>query len=289
MEQPATAEVTTTSVLEAKPAEVVETPKEEPKQEDVRAKRFAELSKRKNEIVQRQQRLNSEMKAREDALSKREAVVKEYEEIKLLAKTNPNEAIKKIGTDYKSLTDHILNGEKLTPELLSQDVNEKIKVLEKKLEEQAKTFEEREVLKKQDENKRILENFSATIIETVKNNAEKYPAVHVFDGAPVIYEMIQKRWHDTKGQHLMTIDEAASLLEKDLGGVVEKLLQTPKYASRVNPSKEGDSKPNSQSKPNSLNKPKTITNELTSSAPSLLPPKTENDRIKRALEKLAGA
>lgn len=259
--------------------------KEEPekKEESPNSKRFAELSKKEQRILDKKMKMEKELKAREDALKARESVIEEYEEVKKLAKTNPSEAIKKIGTDYKSLTDHILNGEKLTPELVAQDVDAKIKQLEEKLAAQETSFKEREAQRAAEENRKILESFSANIVETVKAKADTYPAVAAFDGAPVIYEMIQKRWHDTEGKHLMTIEEAADILEKDLDSVISKVMQSPKYAARFSSSKK------EEPKPTSLNKPKTITNELTSTAPSMLPAKTESDRIKRALEKLSAS
>lgn len=286
--------VTTHAAVEPKTEETKEVPtdeakkeepktEEKPKDEEIKARRFAELSKKEQRILQKKREMEESFKAREEALKSREHLIKEYEEVKKLAKTNPGEAIEKIGTDYQAVTDHYLNHGKLTPELVARDVESKIQELERKLQEQAKTFETREKERIAEENRKTLENFSATIVETVKASSDKYPSVAAFDGAPVIYEMIQKRWHDTGGNHLMTIDEAAEILEKELDSVISKVVQTPKYSARFSSTKK------EEPKPTSLNKPKTITNDLTSSAPSLLPAKTENDRIKRALEKLAGA
>lgn len=282
-------QATETVVIDTPPApstevKVEETPKtEEQKAEELKSQRFADLSKREQKIVQKHQKLALELKQKEADLIRREQEIKDSvrKELRDLARKNPLDAIKELGTDYNAITEYQLGEGKLTPERVATSVNEEIAALREELQKTKLSFEEREQQKKQEENDRILQNFSASIVETVKNSSDKYPAVNAFDGAPVIYEMIQKRWHDTNGQHLMTIDEAAELLEKDLGGLVEKLLQTPKYASRLNPqSKKEDSAKTS------LSKPKTITNELTTSAPSMLPPKTENDRIKRALEKL---
>jgi hypothetical protein len=285
---PQTAEVSQPAPkIEGKPTEEVKvegTPEvKEEAVEDIKSRRFAELSKREQKILRKDLQLKQELKQREDALTQRQHEIKEQakKELRELAKKNPLEALRELGTDYNSITEFQLGEGKLTPEKVSQSVDEKIAALEAKLKAQEETFQQREQLKVQEENERILKNFSATIVDTVKNNVDKYPAVHHFNGAPVIYEMIQKRWHDTNGQHLMTVEEAAAVLEEDLGGIVDKLLQSPKYASRVTPQTKKE-----ETKINSLNKPKTITNELTSSAPSMLPPKTEDDRIRRALEKL---
>jgi small-conductance mechanosensitive channel len=268
------------SKLKTAEGEVKPATEEKPKEDELRSKRFAELSKKEQRNLQWRQKEEAKLKQREDALKASEEKIKEYEEIRALAKTKPNAAIAKLGTTYQQLTNDILNDGKLTPELVAQDVNEKIEALQKQLKDQAKSYEEREQQAAAQKNKEILENFSANIVSTVKGSADKYPAVNAFDGAPVIYEMIQKRWNDTAGKHLMTIDEAAEMLEKDLDAVIGKVMQSPKYAARFSSSKKEDTKPNS------LNKPKTITNELTSSAPSMLSAKTENDRLKRALEKL---
>lgn len=265
------------------PVEGKEAPKEKDPADELKSKRFAELSKKEQKILSRKLKFDAEMKEKEASLAKREADIKEEarRELRELAKKNPTKAIEELGTSYKELTDYLLTDGKMTPEKVSQTVNEEIAALRKELEETKLSFKQQQELKEQQEKEKILKDFSANIVDTIKNNAEKYPAVHTFEGAPVIYEMIQKRFTETNGKHLMTIDEAAELLEKDLDAHVSKLLTTQKYASRLNPQPKKE-----ETKPNSLNKPKTITNELTSSAPSLLPPATENDRIKRALEKL---
>ena len=285
MSQPAAVE--TSAVVGITEPKTQDTPKEEIKieepKETVDSKRFAEVSKREARILKKQKEAEASIAAREREIANRESRLKDLEDLPDLMKRNPKEAFKKLRTSYDEITNAYLADGKVTPELLKNDVDIKIQELEKKLEQQAKSFEQKEVEKADAERRRVLEGFSAKIVETIEASADKYPAVHQFKGAPIIYEMIQKRWEDTEGKHLMTIDEAAELLEKDLDTVITGVLQTPKYTARYTPQAKKEETKSNQS----TSKPRTITNELTSTAPSMLPAKTENDRIKRALEKLA--
>lgn len=265
--------------LEVKEGEVKKD--EAPKEEEIRSKRFAELSKKEQRNLRWKLDQEAKFKQREEIIKASEDKIKEYEEIKTLAKTKPNAAIAKLGTTYQRLTDDILGDGKLTAENVAQDVDVRIKALQDKIDAQEKSFLQREEERAAQKNKEVLENFSANIVDTVKRGADKYPAVSAFDGAPVIYEMIQKRYADTSGKHLMTIDEAAEMLEKDLDAVIGKVMQTPKYAARYSSSKK------EEPKQTSLNKPKTITNEMTSSGPALIRSSdVQKDAFKRALEKL---
>lgn len=270
---------------EATTEETKEAAPEKTEEDELKSKRFAELSKKEQRILRKKLEMEKELKEREERIAAKEKEIKDSvkNELREMIKKNPKLVMDELGIDYNSLTNYFLSDGKLTPESVAQSVEEKIQALEKRLEEQAKAFEAKELARKEEENRKVLENFSATIIETIKTNAEKYPAVAAFDGAPVVYEMIQQRWHETEGQHLMTIDEACEILEKEFDSRISKVMQTPKYSAKAPQPKNGETKLKSP------DKPKTITNELTSSGPSMLPPKTENDRIKRALEKLAGA
>lgn len=268
-----------TKVEEPK-VETTEVKAETKPEDELKARRFAELSKKEQRIRQKDLKMQADLKAREEALTRREAEIKESvkAELRRLAKEKPLDAIKELGTDYQSMTEHVLSEGKLTPEIVAKSTKEEIEALKKQIEDRDKAIEQKEAQRKQEENERILRSFSANIIETVKSNPDKYPAVFESEGAPVIYHMIQQRYEETKGKHLLTIDEAAEILEKDLNA----------FVSRVNARKNGSQPKKETTQPQSLNKPKTITNELTSSAPSMLPAAKEEDRIKRALAKLQG-
>lgn len=264
--------------VEAKVGEAAEAKVNSPA-DDIKSRRFAELSKKEQRILQKQQKLNADMKAREDALSAKEAQIKEdaRKELRELVKKNPAKAFEELGTTYNGVTEAILAGGEPTAKSVEQDVKSEIAQLREELATTKKESLEREEQRKLDENKRILQTFNDNINQTVKNNPDKYPSVYEFGAAPVIYHMVEQRYQDTKGKHLMTIDEAAGLLEKDLRATV----------LRIN-ARMGGSQPNKKenAQPKSLNKPTTITNELTSTAPSMLPAHKEEDRIRRALEKL---
>lgn len=264
--------------------EVKDAPKEEEKPD---AKRWSEISKKEQRIRLKQQKLDADFKAREEALAQREAKIKSLEELPDLFQKNPKEAFKRLNTSYNQVSESLLSDGKPTVEKLQETVEQKFGSIDERIEKKAqeiaqRAIQELEAKTQQKENARILQEFGAKIVDTVKTNADKFPAVSAFNGAPVIYEMIQQRFQETGGKHLMNIDEAAELLEKDLDSHIEKILQHPKYAARLSPqSKNEGTKQNSN-----LNKPKTITNEMTSTAPSMLPAKTEQDRINRALAKL---
>jgi hypothetical protein len=260
--------------------------KEEIKEEDVKAKRFADLSKREQKILRRKLEMEKELKEKEESLSKRESDIKRQaiEELKQLARTNPDKALEALETNYNSITDWKLNAGKVTPETVEKKVLSEVDLLKKQIEDLKNQREEEKKTLEQKKNEEVLQNFQKSIVTTLETKAEEYPAAHAMGGAEIVYHMIQQRYHDTKGQHLLKIDEACALLEKDLTNAIEKVVTSKGWQKRLasNPKKE-------DTKQQSLNKQKpTITNDMTSTAPSLLPPKAEADRLQRALARLSG-
>lgn len=262
-------------------------------------KKFVDLAKKERKFLERKKQADSEIKLKEQELvSKKESIRQEaILELKDLLKSNPNAALEKLESSYNKITEYNLSDGKQTPESVSKDLMTEIESLKKTLGDQRQEFDQREKQRTEQENQRIIKSFNENVINTAKANPEKWELVNIFEQTHVVPHIIEQYFiqtqekdadgNVTKAGKILSIDEACDILEKDIRKQAEKLLKTKFFAEASKPSSPQEVK-KEEPKATSLNKPKpTITNDLTSSAPSLLPPKTEEDRMKRALAKLA--
>lgn len=250
---------------------------------DANAQRFAALAKKERKVFEHKRQAKAELAAREAELSKRESVLKDYEETKSLLQTRPNEGLKRLGTDYNSMTQRMLADGSPTPEVLKEDLNRNIAALKEEIAEQKAWFESQRLEDRKREEQRILNGHRESVLSEAKSSPDEYELINMFGQGETAVEMVKLHWQKTG--RILTNKEALTILEKDLRQQGKKLLTSKVFKDLVVPQtiqKTGKEEP----KFTSLNKQKTITNELTSNAPSMLPAHTENDRMRRALEKL---
>lgn len=268
---------------EAAPTE--EKPKEEQKP-DVNAQRFAQIAKKEKALLE----LQRQIKSKEESLVKREEEIraKVLEELKTIAKTKPTEALAKLETDYKTVTDYILNNEQITPEIVKKSTDSELEKIRAELEATKKQIQEDKAQQAESEKQRILKAFNDNVIDTVKKNSEKFELINLFGQEQAVIARIEQHWKETcdeTGQNgeILSTEQAAEQLEEMLTKECEKVFKAKKFSQRLASQPKTDApKPTSQ-------KSQTLTNEITTSAPSMLSAKTEQDRLRRALEKLANA
>jgi hypothetical protein len=227
------------------------------------ADRFAALAKKERAIQQQSEQLKV-----------REAKLSEFETIKRTATQNPLKALEILGVSYEQITEFILNGQKPTADLQVSSVKQEIEELRREREL------EKEAAKKaqSDEYEKVQEQFRAEIGSFVANNAHQYELTALYKGEEIIQATIEQHYEATK--KVLSIKEAADLVEQYFEDQV-RTGHSKKFQAKQEPKTEGQ-----PAKETERTKAPTLTNGLTSSAPSMLPAKTEADRINRALAAL---
>jgi hypothetical protein len=102
----------------------------------------------------------------------------------------------------------------------------------------------------------------------------------LYDSADLVYDTVEEYF--AKTNKVLSIPEACDLVESYLEKQVEKSLATKKLSARVSKQEPSSPTANKPSEPR-----RTLTNnDYTSSTPSFVSPKVENDRMSRALAAL---
>lgn len=211
------------------PAPVVEQkPEEDPKF----ASRFAALSRKEKELM-----------VKERTLKETVAQAEAYKKAVADAKKNPLSLIQAAG--YKDLEEYlgtIINGEP-EPDPFRQKVDtieQKIAAYEKDIQEQAQRQHE---ARKQSELNSILGDINTF----VESNPEKYEAISAYNGISDVWELIQRKYIETKGQVHLTIGEAADAVEQYYLEVAEadrqRLARVKKLQAKQEQTKENVTKP----------------------------------------------
>lgn len=279
LEGPITAVKAPTSVPEGVPP--TPTPQEGPKtlQEAVKpvkreepkpgVDRFAALAKKERAIQKREAEIKAQL-----------AKVEAYEQAQKQAAQNPLKYLESLGLSYEQITQFMLNGQKPTPELELQSVKQQIEQMKQEQvakEEAAKKAQEAQA---KAEYQRTLSEFSQEVSDFVKQNADTYELTAMYQGESIIQATIEQYYNQTK--KIMSIKDASDLVEKYFEDQVTAAQKAKKFQAKQTPKEQSQPK----REPVSKQSTPTISNELTSSAPSLLPAKTEQDRLNRALAAL---
>lgn len=235
--------------------------------------RFAALAKKERAL----QKQMSEIKAAQAKMS-------DWEKARTEATTNPIKALEMLGLSYEQITQFMLNGNKVTPELEIQAVKKQIADMKVEQENKVKAELEASQNKAKAEYQRTLSEFNQEVGDFVKQHSGDYELTAMYQGEAIISATIEQHYTNTK--KILSIKDAADLVEKYFEDQVAAAQKTKKFQAKQTPKEEkGQPKRESVSKQSTP----TISNELTSSAPSLLPAKTEQDRINRAMAALEKA
>jgi hypothetical protein len=242
------------------------------KKDDFLAPKFAALAKKEKEIIQRQRatkELEAKIREREEKLAQSEKG----------RPANPIEALQRAGYSYDDAVNFILNGQKLTPDQEVKSVRDEIQAFKADQEKKEKLREAAELAKQQSQYEETIENFKQEINGFVDQNASEYELIKINEASHLIYDTIEE--HFTRTKKVLSTKEAADMVEAYLEDQVKKVAATNKFKSKIMP--QAAPKQEEQSKEPS----KTLSNSMTSSAASLLPAKTEQDRMQRALAALS--
>jgi hypothetical protein len=243
------------------------------------APKFAALAKK----AKAAQMAQAKLKAERIEIERARKEIEDFNKYKTEAKQNPLKALEAMGIKYDDLVNFVLNGEQPT-------VDQKLSRVESELERFRREQEERELSKEkaaqeaaERQYQETIDTFKGKITEFVTGN-EKFELINLHDAQGLIFDTIEE-YFNSSGK-IMTIEKASELVEGYLEEQIETTLQkTKKFQSKFAPKKD-EPQPQAAKGPSP-----TLNNTVatSSSAPSFLPPKTEQERIQRALAKLSGA
>lgn len=209
--------------------------------------------------------------------------VQKFRDAQAKAKLDPISYLQAAGLSYEEITNFVLNGQKPSAEMM-------IDATRKELED----FKAQQVKEKQQEQLRqqkmqeaqvqeVLNQFQENVSEFVTTNKDKYELVHLYEAAPTVVTTVEEFYKRTG--KIMSIEEATQLTEDFLREEAMKVRNTSVFKSMMPQVEEAKANQRSGFSPKTLNNQM---NAPLSSAPSMLPVKTENDRLKRAMAALDG-
>ena len=253
------------------------------------ANRFAFLAKKEAALVRQRQELKAQMEALNSQKSELDKLRQEIESVKGRRsgyKANPLAALEDAGLSYKELTDYILNNEKITPEqklaALEEKFESKIQAMEKQRDEERRLAHERAEQERAAREAATIAEFKNEIGSYVSKHKETYELTNLYDSSDLVYDTVEA-YYEQSGK-VLSIPEACELVEKYLEKQVEKSLQTKKLASRLNKPQPAEPAPKSAD-PSTPRR--SLNNQTyTSSTPTVVSPKVENDRMARAMAAL---
>lgn len=245
--------------------------------------RFSFLAKKEAGIVRQRQELKAQMDAIAAQKAEMDKLRQEIDQVKQRKgsyKSNPLAVLEDHGLSYKELTDYILNNNTVSTESQIKALQEKIEQQEKQREldrqEQLKREQERHAAREAE----VITEFKSEIGNFLSRQSEKYELTNLYDSADLVYDTVEEYF--AKTNKVLSIPEACDLVETYLEKQVEKSLATKKLSAKVSKQEPASPTANKTSEPR-----RTLTNtDYTSSTPSLVSPKVENDRMSRALAAL---
>jgi len=201
----AEAPTTTETPEEAAPAEettatTVETaPEPEPEEDPKFASRFAALTKKEREIIQR-----------ERAFKEQQAKLQAYEKAMQQAKQNPLEYLQAAGLTLEEALQQIINeGKEPTEQDRLSSVEQKIKDYE---EHQRQLQIRAQEYRKQQE----LATIHKEIESFVEQNEEQYELIKAYNNIDLVWNVIERTYMETGGKVHLTTEQACQAVEEQL-------------------------------------------------------------------------
>lgn len=248
---------------------------------EVSSPRFALLAKKEKALQKDREEikaLRAELEKERETFNKaRESGSASLDELKRTARENPKKALETLGLTYNEITEFFLNDEKPTPELREKRLREELTSdFKKELEAREKEAQKKREDEQKEAEEKALSEFRNKVFEFIDGHKDEYELINLYDAHEVVTSTIEQQFEKTN--RIMSTKEAADLVEK-------YLFDKAKSAKKLNPQDAGEKK-NADPKARESAPVKSLSNAMTSSAPSILPPKTEEDRLRRALAKL---
>jgi hypothetical protein len=257
----------------------VTTPPLVPEKETLNSPRLLAQAQHERYLIQQQRKL----KEKEYKLNLRYKAVQDFEQRRENAKANPLEALESLGIDYNHLTNYVLNGEKPTAEMQVAAVKAEVDHL--RAQQEQREIQNRQAARQQAEAEyaEVESDFQEQINSFVTEKADDFPLIRIHGDEELVFDTIKEHYAATARTgkpKILSVEEAANLVEGYRENLLEEARKTKKYGNRFAQEQKKEVDPSRPMASRSLN------NEMISSSPTLLPPATENDRIRRAMARL---
>lgn len=260
----------------------VEAPAPEPVEEKPappRADRFAMLARKEQDLYRKQQAV----KQQQQMLAQQAEQLRAFEQAKKQAVLNPLDALKQLGLTYEQITEYVLNDNRPTPNAEVQSVRQELEEFKRQArEDQERVLEQQREMQTREQHQ-IIEHFRSEVNEYVEQHTENYELTNLYGGAHLVSEVIEEHFRQT--QKLLTIPEAAKLVEEHYEDLARKSLATKKFAA----TQQKAASPQETVAAQAPRMGPTLSNDLTASvAASPKSQRTDADRIAAALARLEG-
>lgn len=255
-------------------------PAPEPAPEKPRADRFALLARKEQDLLRKQQAV----KQQQQILAQQAEQLRAFEQAKKQALLNPLDALKHLGLTYEQITEFVLNDNKPTPNAEVMSVRQELEEFKRaQREEQEKLLEQTREMQTR-EQQAIIESFREEVGEYVSQHAETYELTNLYGGANLVSDVIEE--HFKQSGKLLTIPEAAKLVEEHYEELARKAQQTKKFA--VTQQKVASTQAQTAASAPKLGP--TLSNDLSANVAAGVPksPRSDADRIAAALARLEG-
>jgi DNA-binding transcriptional MerR regulator len=255
-------------------------PAPEPAPEKPRADRFALLARKEQDLLRKQQAVRQQ----QAQLARQAEELRAFEQAKKQALLNPLDALKQLGLTYEQITEFVLNDNKPTPNAEVMSVRQELEEFKRaQREEQEKLLEQTREMQTR-EQQAIIESFREEVGEYVSQHAETYELTNLYGGANLVSDVIEE--HFKQSGKLLTIPEAAKLVEEHYEDLARKAQQTKKFAvtqQKVASTQAQTAAPAPRMGP-------TLSNDLSANVAAGVPksPRSDADRIAAALARLEG-
>jgi hypothetical protein len=256
------------------PEPVAEKPPEKP-----RADRFAMLARKEQDLLRKQQAVRQQ----QQILAQQAEQLRAFEQAKKQAVLNPLDVLKQLGLTYEQITEYVLNDNKPTPNAEVMSVRQELEEFKRaqREEQQQLLQQQREMLAQ--EQQQTIAAFREEVGEYVQQHSETYELTSLYGGANLVSDVIEE--HFKQSGKLMTIPEAAKLVEEHYEDLARKAQQTKKFAAtqqQVASSQGQSAAPVPKLGP-------TLSNNLSASvAAAPKSSRSDADRIAAALARLEG-
>lgn len=283
------------------PPEPAQAPAQEPEKAAAAAPPVAEVPKPDplSKGFQAMARKDKELRARQVQIRQMEAQIQEREaqiaRFEQLKHQNPVEAIKALGLSYEDLTNFQLAGGQLpTAELEIKNIKEQMAAYVERQEAEKADLRAQQQAQAAAQVQETLNEFKGQVAEYIKSKPDDYEMITIEgpEALDLVYSTVEAHFNRTK--QVLPMEDAAKLVEQYLTEDAEnKFKQAKKFQKMMAPAPTPPAEPGFSAASRSaamdraanvLSGPRpSLNNTMTAStAPSLVAPRLENDRMARA-------
>lgn len=268
------------------------TPETPPQPEQTATPEFNEklalAARKERELFKKQEAFKQERQTLDNTIQELREKIQSMEAREKRLQTNPLAALQEMGFDYEKLTEMQMSGQELTPQSVADIIDQRFEQAEKRrAEAEEKERQAREEKQKQQYEEQI-SAFKDTLKSTIKETAEENPLTNLFDpDAELVWNIVEAYY--TQTGKTLDASEAVKLANthyKKMYDQAHELLNKAKAPDAPKEPENPDDPDAGQFKqPEGT---KTLTNDFNQGAGSYVAPKTQAERMKRAMAALGG-